>query len=406
MQLSRDFSPELESLLAPLRRHVSAYRFAWALAIVCFVIAWNRGLALLYAVVALCVAALVLSHLLARFNLRGVEVRRERMIAAAPGEAPVLRYRLRAPGQRHFLLVEEPDLPGVAPTLVAQLDRAADVERELQGLHRGVYRLQRLIVRTGYPFGLLSRQRELRAGARELIVHPRWHECPRLPDPRAQRARRSVDERVLSRHRGHDEFAGVRELRPGEGVRHVHWRASARQDRLLVKEYDARDTPAMLIVLPQQPGFECGEKPASAFEYAIEIAVSLARAAARAGYPVHVSSDGKRPLRLQVAPHTADSRPMLDWFARVESAAATPAALAIERALQTVANCGWLVTFRHAGERLRVPARGGCWLDFVFERDSFHAPGEEAPAPRKDVFAQGVRYRVNARSSLAGLLAC
>jgi uncharacterized protein (DUF58 family) len=402
MELSRDLSPQLKALLQPLRKYITPYRFCWVLAGVSFLIAWNRGIALLYAVVALTLAALFLSHLLAWSNMRGLRVTRDRVIAPAPGEPPLLSYRLRAPGRRHFLLIDEPQLATVTGTMVAQFEREAVIERELGELHRGVYPLSTLQVSSAYPFGLFARRREVVQITQEIVVYPHLHDVLRLPEPYAQ-SHTADAEAVLQRRRGWEEFAGVREQRPGESLKHVHWRASARQNQLMVKEYEALDIPGMLIVLPQQRGFECGKAPYSCYEYAIELAASLARAACRAGHPVQCVSHGKRDRQLGLAAHTTEMSPMLEWFAHATPDGTAQLRDTVEHACRKFANPGWLVTFRHDSDTLHIDENAARHLDFVFAAQSFREPHGERADSHVDASPSGVRYHVTCHTSLPAL---
>jgi uncharacterized protein (DUF58 family) len=402
MELSRDLSPQFKALLQPLRKHITPYRFCWALAGISFLIAWNRGIALLYAVVALTLAALFLSHVLAWSNMRGLRVTRDRVIAPAPGEPPLLSYRLRAPGLRHFLLIDEPQLATVGSTMVAQFERETLIERELGELHRGVYPLNTLRVSTAYPFGLFARVREVVQKPQKIVVYPRLHDVLRLPEPYAQ-AHAADTEAVLQRRRGWDEFAGVREQRPGESLKHVHWRASARQNQLMVKEYETLDIPGMLIVLPQQRGFECGKAPHSCYEYAIELAASLARAACRAGHPVQCVSHGKRERLLRLAAHTVEMSPMLEWFAHASPDGTVQLSDTVERARRKFTNPGWLVTFRHDSDALHIGEQTARHLDFVFAARSFREPHGERTDYHVDTSPSGVCYLVTCHTSLPAL---
>lgn len=401
MDLSKDLSPHFRAWLDPLRKHFTAYRFCWVLVGLSFLIAWNRGIALLYAVVALTLAAMLLSHLLAWANVRALRVVRERVHVPAPGDAPVIRYRLSAPGRRHFLLIDEPRLATLGATLVPHVDRSATVERDLNQLHRGVYPLAGLRVSSAYPFGLLTRQRQIAQTAQEIVVYPRLHEV-RLPPPQSRAYAAEVDN-VAHRRRGWDEFAGVREQRPGESLKHVHWRASARQDRLMVKEYETLDTPGMLIVLPQQKGFDQGRAPHSCFEYAVELAASLARAASRAGHPVRCLSFGKRNRDLRVAAHTVELSPMLEWFAHATHDGTTDLHDAVERALRTLGDPGWLVSFRHDGDPGIGQHARARHLDFVFDAPSFRHAQAPDGEPSVVVSQQPDRYRVACYADLPAL---
>ena len=53
------------------------------------------------------------------------------------------------------------------------------------------------------------------------------------------------------------DVRGVRPYRPGDAIRSIHWRTSARRGELMVREYDAAPSPELLVVvepwLPANP---------------------------------------------------------------------------------------------------------------------------------------------------------
>ena len=55
--------------------------------------------------------------------------------------------------------------------------------------------------------------------------------------------------RVAAVSRGQDSFAGIREYRRGDSMRHIHWRASARRDEWIVREYEQVENAELVLVL-------------------------------------------------------------------------------------------------------------------------------------------------------------
>jgi uncharacterized protein (DUF58 family) len=76
--------------------------------------------------------------------------------------------------------------------------------------------------------------------------------------------------------RGATDLRSVREYVPGDELRHVHWRASARVGRLLVREYVDPVQPHCTVVLDARESV----LEADAFEEAVEVAASVVWAAA------------------------------------------------------------------------------------------------------------------------------
>jgi uncharacterized protein (DUF58 family) len=89
--------------------------------------------------------------------------------------------------------------------------------------------------------------------------------------------------------RGSTDLRALREYVPGDELRHVHWKASARASRLLVREYVDPVQPVCVVVLDNR---RSALDPA-AFEEAVEVAASIAWAAASAEHRTSVwSADG------------------------------------------------------------------------------------------------------------------
>ena len=153
--------------------------------------------------------------------------------------------------------------------------------------------------------------------------------------------------RVNDSRRG--EFFGLRERRPGDDRRDVHWKSSARTGRLLVREYedelarrvvigvdnalpdDAREAAADGALIPAH------QTQVSAVERAISVAASLASAYLEAGWTVELSCRGchvpggtgrmheaKLARALALLPYVSDQTPFAPIPPRVESVLVRP----------------------------------------------------------------------------------
>jgi uncharacterized protein (DUF58 family) len=156
----------------------------------------------------------------------------------------------------------------------------ADATFRLRGLavplRRGRHHWGGLWVASSYPFGLVRRA-HLLAPPEDVLVLPA---LGRLRSDRLRRLPGGLEAvRRPSRHSvvtaaAHAELHGLREYRPGDSPRSVHWRSSAHRGRLLVREFEEPPGDELLIVL--DPGL-ADKTPASyaAFEEAVSLAATL-----------------------------------------------------------------------------------------------------------------------------------
>jgi uncharacterized protein (DUF58 family) len=135
---------------------------------------------------------------------------------------------------------------------------------------RGRYRLGPLKVSTRFPFGLFSRTITV-GNAETVTIFPR---LGRLTRGWATRHRESFagTHRREQRHGPEGDFYGVREWKPGDRRRWIHWRSSARSGRLVVRQFEQpRNRDVAVLVDLWQP-----RRPAQTDLDHVELAVSFA----------------------------------------------------------------------------------------------------------------------------------
>lgn len=101
------------------------------------------------------------------------------------------------------------------------------VQVELQALRRGWQPVGRIRLWSEYPFGLFHVWSWLHPDFRALIYPRAEANAPPLPQAGGQAQRRSGD-----------ELGMLRDYHPSDPRRMIAWKASARHDRLLVKEFE------------------------------------------------------------------------------------------------------------------------------------------------------------------------
>jgi uncharacterized protein (DUF58 family) len=133
------------------------------------------------------------------------------------------------------------------------------------------------------PFGLVASSKRV-LGTEQVIVYPRVHEIVPPPDISGldlDRDHPSVRARVESS----GDFMTLREYAPGDDLRHVHWRSTARRGHLMMRQNETRRRAPVLLMLDVRPATH----DRASFERAVEVVASIATALDRAGRPFEVA---------------------------------------------------------------------------------------------------------------------
>jgi uncharacterized protein (DUF58 family) len=159
---------------------------------------------------------------------------------------------------------------------------------------RGPLRFKGYRVATRFPFALFEKWREIDLEG-DALVYPQIVEVPR---PEGVSRRREGEH--AQRRPGHgDEVHGLREHRPGDDVRAIHWRTTARRGRLMAREHEAEASRTCCIYLDHRRRADApaGERDPTV-ERAISVAASLALERAAAGQGVHLAVPGETAPRI------------------------------------------------------------------------------------------------------------
>ncbi len=254
--------------------------------------ALNTGNNLLFMVLACLLAGMLISGLLSRVVLGGIEVRLElpeHIFAQRTTQAIAELHNAKqwTPSFSVSLVSEDaPNAKKNAPAHPAPriLDRpvyfpyiphqqTVRQNVELTFPRRGVYRQDALGLRTKFPFGFLQKTRRLDS-AMEAVVYPRIQPTEEFYEvlPLV-----SGELESYQRGRGNDLYA-IRDYQFNDSARHVDWKASARTGALQVKEFAREDERRVMLVFDPyvgpQPGTDA--EAAEKFERAVTLCAGLA----------------------------------------------------------------------------------------------------------------------------------
>lgn len=249
----------------------------WYLAVLAGVLvaAVNTGNNLLYVVLAMLMAIMIVSNLLAEWNLRSLRLRRRlpaELFAGAAAAGALCVENHRRWGRSFALQLIDLDESGaeLARAVVACVEPGgeAEVPADWRLPRRGAAGLRRLRVESRFPFGLLRRWRTMEV-PETVWVYPALRR-----GSSGARGGAPFGAAPDAQGRGGDgDLVGLRAYQPGDPLRDLHWPTSARVGKPVVVVREALRQVEVIVRVPPLQG--------EAFERALsEAASELVRHAA------------------------------------------------------------------------------------------------------------------------------
>lgn len=186
----------------------------------------------------------------------------------------------------------------------------------LRAGRRGVFQVGPLVAVAGDPLGLAQRETII-CEPFELLVHPRVELVSDRPLTR-QFEDPPIRPPVSKPWPSGLEFYGMREYVPGDDLRRIVWRASARTGKIMVREAEQGITDKVTILLDTDRTNHSndGEGLSESFEAGIRVAASLGVRHLREGYEVKFEANSGRLTRSLRGPNS--QLLALDALARVD----------------------------------------------------------------------------------------
>ncbi len=285
----------------------------------------------LYFMGAVVVSVAIVARLAVWGSLRGLRSERRVVDRVAEGEWVSVFLSVSNPTRlpKFFLALEDKASPWLeaedAKFFLPALwpGQTVTLEYRTRGSKRGKLRVGPLQVNASDPIGLLSRSISLEQTSTAMI-YPRPLLLPRQDLGGAVSFGGGSAERAARAGEGLD-FHGIRDYQPGDELRRIHWKATARHQRLAVIQFDQSYTADLAIALDLLQGTEVGEGKETTLEYAVKIAVSLARRALDNGASVSLSVYGAEGPRSAVCRREEEFHGILELLATAEAHGKAPA---------------------------------------------------------------------------------
>ncbi|GEM_PF-276905 len=209
----------------------------------------NTGNNLLYLVLSLLISVITISGILSEWTLRGLKLKRVYPRELVAGESALLRVEVDNPKRSGAFNIEvaevaDEDALMLRPGYILHLrgGEKGQCFQVVQPRFRGPMQTSGLRMSTRYPFGFARKSRIFDDPA-DLLVLP-----PVADVDLKARGLGDRGEVQRSRRLGHGgEFRGLREARQGDALRDIHWKVSARRDRLIAREWEAEATRVVML---------------------------------------------------------------------------------------------------------------------------------------------------------------
>lgn len=283
-------------------------------ALVLFGVGANAQAGWLYVIGASFVGVLAAGLIMPRGVIKGLEVGRRGPQFAQVGDEIDMVLTVTNPSHARMAFGGTDSFVTKAGFAVRSIQARSSLELplKLKVERRGVHSSGRVELYSGAPFGVAVARRDLQVQTR-LVVHPVWHQIPSFPMLESASAPNEALHDRSRRGAGLD-FYGLRDYRPGDSPRTIHWASTAKGGRLLVREFEEQLASRVTILIDGSRSV--GEEPHTTFEASVTAAASIALYSLDVGHPVQLFADSRGGLKHLYEPTKLQT---MDWLAEVEA---------------------------------------------------------------------------------------
>ncbi|CAN5624934.1 DUF58 domain-containing protein [soil metagenome] len=297
------------------------------LALVLLIAAFSTGAEFLFFLLYLGIVVIGGSYVVTRFGLADLEAgyvldRAHAEVGDTLRATYTIRNTSRLP--KLWLEVHNPTnlpvpLPGRALALGPRGERSWVARVPL--LRRGHYRVEQVVIRTGDPFGFFESFASVGRSS-SVIVYPRVESLPGWTLPPANIEGSHAQAVRTAQTTPH--VTSIRPYAPGDSYNRIHWKSSARQGELQVKEFDLEQTADVWIYLDLDAAKHLGHGDESTLEYAVRAAASIGARALIENRALGITAVGARAIILPPDRGPRQQQKMMQLLAAVQADGSQP----------------------------------------------------------------------------------
>ncbi len=236
----------------------------------------------------------------------------------------------RAKGFPLFFLIIEDQLPEVLKLtekekspkalLFPGLKKEVSYEYLIQNLPRGEHFFHSFILRIGDPLGLFEKEKTFENEGK-IIVYPSYTELLYRPfENQYDQGLTASRERV---QRDTSMAVGVRDYQPGDRFSWINWKATAKRNEIMTKEFEQRQSHDVFVVM------DCF--PDKRFEAVVSFTASLLRAVLKKGAQAGLLTISKERASFPIRGGEPHLRQLFYHLAKIEAKSYSP----FEKVLET-----------------------------------------------------------------------
>lgn len=260
--------------------------------------AYNTGTNLLYMIFSMMLSLIIVSALMSRSTMTGLQVERLVPGQIVAGEEALIHLTLRNTKRwfpslslRAVDVLASGKVMGVA--YVVRIPPRGAVATTYRAVfpRRGLYAFDRLVVLTRYPFGFTEKSLAIRL-PQETLVYPALHQL----SAEFTEAQLDLGEIETGRRGPGTSLLGMRAYTEGDPARHIHWKVSAKAREVVVREFEREEKKRVTLHLDNAAP-AAGPELEEAFEWAVTFTASLAKFLIDRDYQVQlITHQGRVPF--------------------------------------------------------------------------------------------------------------
>lgn len=191
--------------------------------------------------------------------------------------------------------------------------KVIEFDYQLRELPRGEHRFRSVTLKTGDIFGLIEKENRIPLSG-NILVYPACEKIsPCLYTMFYQEDGIPVPDKF---QRNMTLVSGVREYQPGDRFSWIDWKAAAKRNRMMTKEFEQEKSGDVLIVL------DC--TPASSFETMVSFAASVIKGLLENGMEAGLMTTAAERARIPVRGGEEQGRNLFYHLAKVKPDATAP----------------------------------------------------------------------------------
>jgi uncharacterized protein (DUF58 family) len=182
------------------------------------------------------------------------------------------------------------------------------VQYPIDNLNRGEHTFKGIRIKTGDMFGIIEKERYIPLEDK-IIVYPAYEEMVFSPqNSRFDQGSAATTDQV---HRDTTMSVGVREYQPGDRFSWINWKATAKRNDFMTKEFEQRKSQAVFLVM------DCAPDPH--FEGIVTFAASMIRSILKKGAQVGLLAISEERYRSQIKGGQSHQQQLFYQLAKIQS---------------------------------------------------------------------------------------